>query len=51
MKPKNQNNEFYDEMIKKNFDNPDEILKVLNKHNKPYHKHVLLFNLPEMLKS
>ena len=51
MKPRNQNNEFYEEMIVKNFDKHHEILKVLSKHNEPYHKHVLLFNLPEMLKS
>jgi len=51
MKPKNQNNEFYEEMITKNFDRHDEILKILKKNSEPYHKHVLLFNLPEMLRS
>jgi len=51
MKPKNQNNEFYEEMIAKNFDKPEEIIKILAKNNNPYHKHVILFNLPEMLKS
>ena len=51
MKPKNQNNEFYEEMIAKNIDKPEEIKKILAKNNNPYHKHVILFNLPEMLKS
>ena len=29
MKPSNQNNGFYEKMIRKNFDNPNEILKFL----------------------
>ena len=44
-------NDFYDEIVTKNFDKPDEILKILAQNNEPYHKHVILFNLPEMLKS
>ena len=35
MKPSNQNNGFYEKMIRKNFDNPNEILKFLKKKNKP----------------
>jgi hypothetical protein len=38
-------------MILKNFDNPNRILKTLNKKKNPIDRHVLLFNLPEVLKS
>ena len=39
------------EMIKKNYDNPGEILKIIDQHRELVHKHVILFNLPETLKS
>jgi len=43
--------EFYEEMIEKNYDNPSEILQIINQHKELVHKHVILFNLPETLKS
>jgi uncharacterized protein (DUF1800 family) len=51
IKSVNQSNDFYAEMILKNFDNPNQILNTLNKKKKPIDRHVLLFNLPEVLKS
>ena len=48
---KTQTSQFYEEMIQKNYDNPDEILKIINQHKELVHKHVLLFNLPETLRS
>ena len=48
---KSQTPEFYEEMIQKNYDNPNEILQILNQHKELVHKHVILFNLPETLKS
>ena len=51
MKPENQNTEFYEKIVNKNFDNPNKILDILNKKAQPEDKHVLLFNLPEVLKS
>ena len=51
IKKNNQSNDFYAEMILKNFDNPNQILKTLNKKKDPMDRHVLLFNLPEVLKS
>ena len=51
IKKNNQSNDFYAEMILKNFDNPNQILKTLNKRKEPIDRHILLFNLPEVLKS
>ena len=48
---KSQTPEYYEEMIKKNYDNPGEILKIIDQHRELVHKHVILFNLPETLKS
>ena len=48
---KSQTPEFYEEMIQKNYDNPNEILQILSQHKELVHKHVILFNLPETLKS
>ena len=48
---KSQTNEFYEEMIEKNYDNSGEILKIIDQHRELVHKHVILFNLPETLKS
>ena len=48
---KSQTNEFYEEMIEKNYDNPNEILQIINQHGDLSNKHVILFNLPETLKS
>ena len=38
-------------MIEKNYDNPSEILQIINQHKDLSNKHVILFNLPEKLKS
>ena len=46
-----QTKEFYEEMIEKNYDNPGEILKIISQHRELVHKHVILFNLPETLRS
>ena len=43
---KSQTNEFYEEMIEKNYDNSGEILKIIDQHRELVHKHVILFNLP-----
>ena len=48
---KSQTPEFYEEMVQKNYDNPNEILQILSQHKELVHKHVILFNLPETLKS
>ena len=50
-KPENNNNEFYDKIIQKNFDNSDKILEYINKKDKPSDKQTLLFNHPEFLKA
>ena len=50
-KPENNNNEFYNKIVQKNFDNPDKILEYINKKNKPSDKQTLLFNHPEFLKA
>jgi uncharacterized protein (DUF1800 family) len=47
----NRSNDFYSEIILKNFDKPSQILKTLNKRKDPIDRHILLFNLPEVLKS
>ncbi len=46
-----QTKEFYEEMIEKNYDNPGEILKIIGQHRELVNKHVILFNLPETLRS
>ena len=48
---KSQTNEFYEEMVEKNYDNPSEILKTINQQVDLSNRHVMLFNLPETLKS
>ena len=47
----NNNNDFYNKIVQKNFDNPEKIMKYLNKKNNPSDKQVLLFNHPEFLKA
>ena len=46
-----KNDEYYANMIEKNFDNPDKIMKYINQKNKAVEKHTLLFNHPEFLKA
>ena len=50
-KPENNNNEFYNKIVQKNFDNSDKILEYINKKDKPSDKQTLLFNHPEFLKA
>ncbi len=52
-KSDNNNFEFYEKIVSKNFSNPDKILKYLNNKDsyQPYDKHTLLFNHPEFLKA
>ena len=50
-KPKNNNNEFFYQIVEKNFDNPKKIMSYLNKKNNLSDKQVLLFNHPEFLKA
>jgi hypothetical protein len=37
--------------VKNNFDNPDKILRILSKAKNEEEKHMILFNLPEVLKA
>ena len=50
-KSKNNNFEFYEKIVHKNFDNPEKILNFLKKSNTITERQVLLFNHPEFLKS
>ena len=50
-KSKNNNIEFYEKIINRNFDNPGKIMSYLNKTNSFYQKQTLLFNHPEFLKA
>ena len=50
-KSENNNLEFYEKIVNKNFDNPEKILKYLEKTNKLYEKQILLFNHPEFLRA
>jgi len=50
-KPENNNSDFYNKIVQKNFNNPEKIMKYLDKKNKLSDKQVLLFNHPEFLKA
>jgi uncharacterized protein (DUF1800 family) len=41
----------HERIVKNNFDNPDRILKILSKAKNEEEKHMILFNLPEVLKA
>ena len=41
----------FENIVKKNFDNPDKIMKHLNHKSRSKEKHTLLFNHPEFLKA
>ena len=43
--------EFYQNIVEKNFDNSDKIMKYLNQKNRIIEKQTLLFNHPEFLRS
>ena len=51
LKPDNKNNEFYEKVVNNNFDNPEKIMSILRKNQKPIDKHIVLFNLPEVLRA
>ena len=51
LKSDNKNNEFFEKVVDKNFDNPDKIMKLLNQNEKPIDRHILLFNLPEVFRA
>ena len=41
----------HDKIVRTNFDNPDKILKILSKAKSNEEKHMILFNLPEVLRA
>jgi uncharacterized protein (DUF1800 family) len=52
MKAQDQNDDnLHEKIVLKNFDNPDQILKILSKNKVNRQKHTVLFNLPETLKA
>ncbi len=51
IKADNKNNEFFEKVVNKNFDNPNKILKLLKQNEKPIDRHILLFNLPEVFRA
>ena len=51
LKSDNKNNEFFEKVVDKNFNNPDKIMKLLNQNEKPIDRHILLFNLPEVFRA
>ncbi len=50
-KMENNNEEYYQNIVEKNFDNPHKIMKYLNQKNRIVEKQTLLFNHPEFLRS
>ena len=50
-KMQNNNEVYFQNIIEKNFDNPDKIMKYLNQKNRIVEKQTLLFNHPEFLRS
>ena len=51
VKQGNQNTEFYEKIVTRNFDNPDKIMSFINKKDHLDEKHTLLFNHTEFLKA
>ena len=51
LKPDNKNDEFFEKVVTNNFDNPDKILKIVAKAKSNEEKHMILFNLPEVLRA
>ena len=41
----------HEKIVRNNFDNPDKILKILSKALSNEEKHMILFNLPEVLRA
>ena len=50
-KMQNNNEGYYQNIVEKNFDNPDKIIKYLKQKNRIVEKQTLLFNHPEFLRS
>ena len=50
-KMQNNNEMYYQNIVEKNFDNPDKIMKYLNQKSRIVEKQTLLFNHPEFLRS
>ena len=50
-KMQNNNEGYYQNIVEKNFDNPDKIMKYLNQKNRIVEKQTLFFNHPEFLRS
>ena len=50
-KMENNNEKYYQNIIEKNFDNPDKIIKYLSQKNRIIEKQTLLFNHPEFLRA
>ena len=44
-------NNIHEKIIRTNFDNPDKILKIVSKGKSNEEKHMILFNLPEVLRA
>ena len=44
-------NKIHEKIIRTNFDNPDKILKIVSKAKSNEEKHMILFNLPEVLRA
>lgn len=51
VKSRENYDKFYHDIVVKNFDNPNNIMKYLNKKKRFIEKHTLLFNHPEFLRS
>ena len=50
-KMQNNNEDYYQNIVEKNFDNPGKIMKYLNQKSRIVEKQTLLFNHPEFLKA
>jgi hypothetical protein len=44
-------NTIHEKIIRTNFDNPDKILKTVSRAKSNEEKHMILFNLPEVLRA
>ena len=51
VKSRENYDDYYQNIVEKNFDNPNKIIKYLNQKSRSIEKHTLLFNHPEFLRS
>ena len=51
MNANDRNENFYEKLVMKNFENYDQVLNFINKKNNLLDKHTLIFNHPEFLKA